>query len=105
MCIAPPTRACNGPRAAWTRPRVRSRETRSRMPVRCPRPSAVYKFVCPSVDGRRHGLVASQNSFAVEVGFAPRHVPGVVAMPVELQDQEWGAGSLAREVLDIAIRP
>ena len=59
--------------------------------------------ICPGEAVRR--LVASQNSFAVEIGFAARHVAGVVAVPVELQDQQGRAGGFAGEVLDVGIRP
>src|SRR5208283_3725479 len=52
----------------------------------------------------RRRLVASQDPFAVQIGFAARHVAGVVAVPVELQRQQRRAGGLAREVLNVGVR-
>ena len=50
-------------------------------------------------------LITSQNPLTVQVGFAARHVAGIVAVAVELKDQQRRARGLTREVLDVGVRP
>src|SRR5581483_10032793 len=97
--IGYPVRACGCPKAASARRRRPWRGRPPRMLARCRRPSAECTASCRSAESR----VASQDTFAIQIRFAARHVPRIVAVAIELQDQERRLRGLAGKVLDIRI--
>src|SRR3954447_13653356 len=93
---------------AWARPVCRSPGNPPRRRARFRTPWAGCRRSCRSMDRGRGffawSLIASQNSLAVQVCLAPRHVAGVVAVPVELEHKHRRARRLAGEMLDVGIR-